>query len=277
VSQSSEPAQDQPVRSPLAGCLIFIVIAVVVIFVITFAAYSFKKQTEGFAAFAEMEELKTEITSVSDPAPLIQRLTKFESAVKESKETKLTLSKDDINQAIAHFPQLESLRGHLFLTEITPKHIHADFHLPLASTKDLPELLCKALGIEQRDHFLKSTIDATPLLTDGQLFLKLDKLTPSRGEVPDQVREGISPFQIFSTLADESRLKDTLGKLTSAEISDGQISLSYSPAGTPPSGKEEADKLAEKARHLVALGALIFILTMILFFIFLARKKKAAQ
>jgi len=265
---------DQPVRSPLAGCLIFIIIVVVVIFVISFAAYSFKKQAEGFASFSESTETKT---TVSAALSFDEELKDFGNLVATNTLATLSFNVDQLNGAIAHYSALESLRGQLYVTKIQDSKIHAQLHLPLASTKDLPGLLCKALSIEQRDNFLQSQIIASPLLSDGELFLQIDSLTPSRGEAPEQLTQAISPFRIFPDLDENSSIKTTLAKITGVEVNENQIHFLHSPGATPPSGKTEGNAMAEKARHLIALGALIFILTMILVFIFLAKRKKAAQ
>ena len=277
MSETSAVTKDQPARSPFAGCLIIIIIAVVVIFVIAFGAYSFKKQTEGFASFSEEASSEAPIASTEGATALTQKLSELEKAVSQKTNIENPLTAKELNLAIAHFEELKSLRGVLSFTEISETQLQGQLHLPLASTKDLPEIFCKALGIEQRDNFLKATFAGTPLLTDGKLFLTLETLTPSRGEIPTQVIQAISPFQIFTEAQAESSLQKTINQLSSIEVKNGTLVATYSTEVAPPSGKEEADELAQKARHLIALGAVIFILTMILVFIFLAKRKKAAQ
>jgi len=274
---SPSPETEEPVRSPFAGCLIFIVIAVVALSVITFAAYSFKKQTEGFASFSETEEVKTKTAPLTNTEELENKMINLETGILKKAPVEISLSADELNLAIAHFKELEGFRGGLYFESIENELLSGQLHRPFASTKDLPVILCRALSIERRDNFLQSTITASPLLTDGQIFLKIDTLKPSRGEVPPQLVEAISPFLIFPELAEDSRIKKVLSHLTSAKISDDKLIISYSPEKSPPSGKEEADKLAQKARHLVALGAIIFILTMILFFIVLAKRRKSQK
>ena len=72
-------------------------------------------------------------------------------------------------------------------------------------------------------------------------------------------------------------LLKVLRKLTSIEMRNDSLVFLYSPDSRPPSVKEESDAMATKAKHLVALGAVIFILTMILFFILMSRRQKAKR
>ena len=57
---------------------------------------------------------------------------------------------------------------------------------------------------------------------------------------------------------------------------DGKLVLTHSPGKEAPS-KEESNAMATKAKQLIALGAVIFILTMILFFILMSRRQKAKR
>ena len=58
---------------------------------------------------------------------------------------------------------------------------------------------------------------------------------------------------------------------------DGKLLLIHTPGEVPPSVKEESDAMATKAKQFIALGAVIFILTMILFFILMSRRQKAKR
>ena len=75
----------------------------------------------------------------------------------------------------------------------------------------------------------------------------------------------------------EPELLSKLRKITSLTLGDNQLILGYSPDIEPPTVKLEADEMATKAKHLVALGAVILILSMILLFILLSRRKKRLQ
>ncbi len=274
MSKNVPEENPQPVRSPVAGCFILIAIVIVPLFVVSFAAYSFKKQTEGFASFSEEEEVHAPITPITDAGPITQKLTTFEEAILAQQETHISLNKEELNLAIAHFPELEHLRGLLFITEISNGTLKAQYHRPFASTKNLPEILCRTLNIEPRDHFLHAEITATPLLSDGQLFLKIKTLIPSRGEVPEQLIQGISPHLMAPDSTEHLRIQKALSALTSISIESNTVVFRHSPGITPPSGQAESEKLAGKARHLVALGALIFLLTVILFLLILAKRKR---
>jgi len=140
------------------------------------------------------------------------------------------------------------------------------------------------LGIEIRENNLNGQFIASPLLTDGKLILNMDSMTPSKGTIPDELLQQISRFLISGQLEQEleetqkePELLSKLRKITSLTLGDNQLILGYSSDIEPPTVKLEADEMATKAKHLVALGAVILILSMILLFILLSRRKKRPQ
>ncbi len=288
VPISDQAPKDVP-RSPFAGCLILIVMALVVLVLISSAAYFLKKQTNAYKTFTE---------EIANPAPitnpkahetefnsLVNRLRHFDHEVNNDRATQLSLSARDLNLAIAHFELLESYRGQFHFEKITDTDISGTIHLPFNSTAKLPSFVRSSLKIESRENNLNGTFTGTPLLTDGKLILNVSEITPSKGELPEELLSGISRFLISGELEQKAEddpenipeLLKTLRKLTSVELRSESLVFLYSPDSEPPSVKEESDEMATKAKHLVALGAVIFILTMILFFILMSRRQKAKR
>lgn len=267
---STSCQSEEPVRSPLAGCLILFMIGAVVLGVVGFAAYSFKKQTEGFASFTEEKETPAPLADSAEPE-LRERLSTFRPS--EDTQT-LSLSIADLNASIATFQDLDPLRRQIYFTGIQEGKIHGQLHLPLASTKELPGVLTSALNIAKRDHFLKATFTGQPLLSDGVLYLALDTVTPSKGQLPPQVIQALSPLRIFG---EDSKAQEILSALTAVEVTPTGLLAIIDPSVTPPSGTAEGDEIAERATHFVALGALIFILTLILALMIFAKRKKARR
>lgn len=280
--------KDAP-RSPFAGCLILIVMAVVILVLVSSAAYFLKKQTDAYKTFTE-EEAKP--APVADPKAhetefnsLVNRLRHFDHEVKNARAAELSLSAQDLNLAIAHFEVLKSYRGQFHFEKIAGSEISGTIHLPFNSTSKLPGFVRSSLGIESRDNNLNGTFTGAPLLTDGKLILNVSEITPSKGKIPEELLSGISRFLISGELEQKAEedpknipeLLKTLRKLTSVELRDESLAFSYSPEAEPPSVKEESDAMATKAKQLVALGAVIFILTMILFFILMSRRRKARR
>ena len=288
MPDSAQAQKDAP-RSPFAGCLILIVMAVVILVLISSAAYFLKKQTDAYKTFTDEEARPA---PVADPKAhesefnsLVNRLRHFDHEVNNGRAAELALSTQDLNLAIAHFDVLKSYRGQFHFEKITGTNISGTIHLPFNSTSTLPGFVRSSLGIESRENNLNGTFTGTPLLTDGKLILNVSEITPSKGEIPEELLSGISRFLISGELEQKAEddpknipeLLKTLRKLTSIELREESLIFSYTPDSKPPSVKEESDAMATKAKQLVALGAVIFILTMILFFILMSRRQKAKR
>ena len=288
MPDSAQAQKDAP-RSPFAGCLILIVMAVVILVLISSAAYFLKKQTDAYKTFTDEEARPA---PVADPKAhesefnsLVNRLRHFDHEVNNGRAAELALSAQDLNLAIAHFDVLKSYRGQFHFEKITGTNISGTIHLPFNSTSKLPGFVRSSLGIESRENNLNGTFTGTPLLTDGKLILNVSEITPSKGEIPEELLSGISRFLISGELEQKAEddpknipeLLKTLRKLTSIELREESLIFSYTPDSKPPSVKEESDAMATKAKQLVALGAVIFILTMILFFILMSRRQKAKR
>ena len=287
-TSATTPEQQDAPRSPFAGCLILIVIAVVISVLIASAGYSLKKQTEAYRDFTDI---------IAKPAPiedtegkeaeinsLIQRLRHFDGEMANQRAAQINFTTNDLNLAFAHFEVFKGFRGQLYFNKITPKSIEGIIHYPFRSTEDLPEFVRGPLGIEVRENNLNGQFIASPLLTDGKLILNMDSMTPSKGTIPDELLQQISRFLISGQLEQElektqkePELLSKLRKITSLTLGDNQLILGYSSDIEPPTVKLEADEMATKAKHLVALGAVILILSMILLFILLSRRKKRLQ
>jgi len=288
VPNSDHAPKDAP-RSPFAGCLILIVMALVILVLISSAGYFLKKQTNAYKTFTE--EIANS-APIADPKAhetefnsLVNRLRHFDHEVSNDRAAQLSLSAQDLNLAIAHFEILKSYRGQFYFEKITPADISGTIHLPFNSTAKLPNFVRSSLKIESRENNLNGTFTGTPLLTDGKLILNVSEITPSKGEVPEELLSGISRFLISGELEQKAEddpenipeLLKILRKLTSIEMRNDSLVFLYSPDSKPPSVKEESDAMATKAKHLVALGAVIFILTMILFFILMSRRQKTKR
>jgi flagellar basal body-associated protein FliL len=288
VPDSDQAPKDAP-RSPFAGCLILIVMAVVILVLVSSAAYFLKKQTDAYKTFTEEEARPA---PVADPKAhetefnsLVNRLRHFDHEVNNGRAAELSLSAQDLNLAIAHFEVLKSYRGQFHFEKLTDSEISGTIHLPFNSTRKLPGFVRSSLGIESRDNNLNGTFTGEPLLTDGKLIFNVSEITPSKGEIPEELLSGISRFLISGELEQKAEddpknipeLLKTLRKLTSIGLQNETLVFSYSPDSKPPSVKEESDAMATKAKQLVALGAVIFILTMILFFILMSRRLKAKR
>lgn len=277
-SHSPDTQEEQP-RSPLAGCLILIVMAIVALVIASSAAWALKKQTEAIAKFTQEDAKTAPIIDIlehqSEFNSLVNRIDRFEHEIENKRSSALKLCPTDLNLAIAHYDSLKGFRGQLSVDTISEDTISGCIHLPLNSTEKLPGFICNLLNIEQRPNNLNGSYQAKALLTDGSLIATLTQITPDIGEIPSEFLSGISRLKVSGEVKEESKLAGLLKKLTSVETREGLFVLTYDPQGTSPSVKEESDEIANKAKQFVALGALIFLLTMILAFIIISRWRKS--
>lgn len=255
--------------------------AIVALVLVSSAGWALKKQTEAIAGFTEKEAKPAPVIDVmnhqTDFNSLVSRLERFEHEVENKRASEIQLSPTDLNLAIAHYEALKGFRGQLSVVAISKEAIEGNIHLPLNSTDKLPSFVCSTLGIEQRPNNLNGTYTAEPLLTDGTLIVTLSAITPSVGEIPHEFLAGISRLKVSGEVTEGSAIELILKKLTAVQMQDGALVFSYDPASTPPSVKEESDEIANKAKQLVALGGVIFILTMILAFILISRWRKTRR
>lgn len=269
---------NQRVHSPFAGCIILIVMALVALVLVSSAGWALKNQANALASFTEEEPKPAPLIEVidyqTDFNSLISRLDHFEHEMENKRATEIRLSPSDLNLAIAHFEVLQGFRGQLSVDGISEKEITGKIHLPLNSTEKLPSFVCSTLGIEQRPNNLNGNYQSDILLTDGQLIATLTKITPPQGELPPEFLDGISRLMVSGEVEETSPLHEQLKTITAIQLTDGALVFTYDPESTPPSVKEESTANADKAKQFVALGAVIFILTMILAFIIISRWRK---
>lgn len=260
--------------------------AVVVFILVASAAFSVKKQTEAYASFTETVARPAPIADLANHDEelnsLVNRIRHFDHEMENDRAAELVLSVQDLNFAFAHYEVFKNFRGQLSFTGIANGEISGIIHYPFRSTSELPSFVRGPLKIEVRDNNLNGTFVGIPLLTDGKLILNLASIKSTVGEVPDEWFSGISRILVSGELEKQAEddpknlpeLLLKLRKITSLRLGEDELLLIFDPSGTAPSVREQTESMAVKATHLIALGAVIFILTMILFFVLMARRKK---
>ncbi len=260
---------------------------VVILTLVSLAALFLKKQTDEYKKFTDPEPKPTPVADLNTQKPqlqaLLEKLNSFDQNLQSNTKAEIKLTPLDLNLAISKFADLENLKSRIYIDQISDKEISGTLHFPLHSTEKLPNFVRSPLGIEARQNNLNGTFTATPLLSDAKLILMLESVTPSKGQIPEEVFTQLRRFLVFDKLEkqivdnpkqEKPPLHHKLAKLTSTHLEPGHLVITYNPEVTPPSGKAESEAMAGKAVQFVALGAVIFILTMILFFILLSRRKK---
>ncbi|MGJ8676148.1 MAG: hypothetical protein ACSHX0_01385 [Akkermansiaceae bacterium] len=252
--------------SPFAGCLIFIVLALVVTGVITYTWMSYKQvqativgMTEETPQVIEIDEAKGQEASL---AHLSIKLNDFKNAINTQTLSSLTLSKSELNLAIANYALLEPNRGKLRVHSISNEAIAAEVSYPVKS------------GFRsEKKLYLNGMAQIVPEIKEGALFPSVTSvLTPAGVEVPAEFRKFISESMLHPLRNDEE-IGRIFQNVSDVKTSDGSVTLyidpSYIAPGTLP---DDTSPITNRFMKGFALIAVVFLL-IVAVIIFLSRKK----
>ena len=94
--------------TPIAGCIIFIVILGMVTFLAIFTWYQYSKTKAEIVNISQLEQNAIEIADVKDQPSVVtldQKMRTFETAVKAKKKAEISFTPAEINLAIAPLSQ----------------------------------------------------------------------------------------------------------------------------------------------------------------------------
>ena len=124
ADEETSKTEEQAARSPFAGCLILIVMGLVILVLISSAAYFLKKQTSSFVEFTEEEAKPTPVLKLEGREQAVNslsnRLRHFAHEIENKRAAEIELSAEDLNLAVAQFDDLKNFRGQLSIESITP-------------------------------------------------------------------------------------------------------------------------------------------------------------
>lgn len=261
------PTSNEPVRSPFAGCLILSLAAVIVLGLAFFAWWTVDRQAKEISKFTDTEAKPVTLLVPEEHQgelnTLVAKMQHFRHEVENKRASQLDLSAEDLNLAIAAFDEGKQLRRTFFISKIAQDQLIADISFKLGSSP-----------FSDRENHLNGKLDTKPALTNGQIYLDVEKITADRGSVPDPFREHLSPYLITEMYLEHPQIGPILKALTSIKTTENQLSLIYDPKVTPPSAQMEAAQSVKQTRNFMALVAVIVILTMILLFVILAKRRQ---
>ena len=150
----------------IAGCAIFSVILLTVIFVISMAFYTYFDYKDAIISITQEDEITTKVADASDAASVAVLEKKFEdfsALVKDNKSASMELSIDELNLAIAHFEKLKVFSGRLYVTGLVASkdHVH-DLIETRASFKMRP-------GFDA-DRYMNGVIKFRPEIAESSIF-----------------------------------------------------------------------------------------------------------
>ncbi|MEK7950085.1 hypothetical protein [Luteolibacter soli] len=245
-------------RSPLAGCLIFILALLIMVGLIAFTAWM------PFRQAAEIEKFTKEAPAPVAVEPtegneakvnaLVARLEAFRTDLDDaSKPARLELTADDLNLSIAAFPQLQELRKSFRVREITADALLIDICYQLNGR---PRLARKdEEGMMASDpRYLIGTIKGHPLLARREVALQVEALEVPGATIPQGFMEHFSTLRLFERYLKDPVLGPVMAKMTRAEIKDGKMVLARIPGEELPEVVSDATFKQGSQRFITLLG-----------------------
>jgi hypothetical protein len=252
--------------TPLAGCLIFIVIIGMVTFIAIFASYQYREYKREIINISEPEKKETPVLSLEDKAAtqaLDLKMGTFETAVKAGEKATITFTAEEMNLAIAHYPKLKPFRKEMSIREITDEAIIADISFPVRAGFD---------GI----RYLNGSMTMEPVVAMGSIFPVVSEITPATGNpVPPKMTREFPTF-LFTEYRNDEELADVFHKLSKVTLEDGKMVILSDPDIIQPDALPD-DVEDETNRALAVFGLLIFMfLTTIAFIVWVKKRKQNA-
>lgn len=252
-------------RSPFAGCTIMIVCVLVMVFLVAFSTWALFRQADEIAKFTSEKRVPVAETVVqgreSDANALAERLETFRQSLDREDATRLELSADDLNLAIAAYEPLKDLRGTLRIEEI-----HADGKIVAAISflmNGKPRLARDGeSGVVTTDpRYLNGKLVARPELAQGEIALRIDSIDVPGATVAEPFRKQMSPYRITERYKQDPVLGPALAKLTSLEFVEGKVIAHKTPGVTPPQTitREQVDFASSRLFKAFGVVAAVFL------------------
>jgi hypothetical protein len=258
MNQSTAPRDaSDDARSPFAGCAIFTIAVLVMIFLIGFSTLTLFRQFNEIAKFTAEKPSAVEIAVIEDRETelnkLAERLENFRQQLSSEEESSLALSVGELNLAIAAFDAFKELRGTFHITGIEGETLRVAISFPLngkprLSGKDEPG------WFTSDTRYLNATLVARPRLLKNEIVLTLDAIEVPGVDVPEGFIEQMSPYRITERYLADPLLGPAMAKLTRVDVSGGQILLSRTPGEIPADHITHAEVDSASTRLFTALG-----------------------
>ncbi len=283
-SPTTPAGKDPGARSPFAGCVIFIIAVLVMVFLIGFSVLTLFRQFNEIAKFTAEKPAPVAITPIEGQEArlneLAERVEKFRQQLADGAQTSLALSADDLNLAIAGFDAFQELRGTFRVTEIQGETLRAEISFQLNGkprfTKEGEQ------GIVASDsRYLNGTLVAKPQLGLKEVVLHLDSIEVPGKKVAPEFTDQMSPYRITERYMKDTAIGPAMAKLTRVGIVDGKVVLSRNPGENPAANisNEQVDSASIRFFKALGIAACVFLglVAIIILIGTRAKAKKSAQ
>jgi hypothetical protein len=271
-------------RSPLAGCTILIIALCVMVFLVGFSMWALFRQFDEIEKFTDSAAKPVEISSIEGQETAInslaERLEAFRVSLGREEESRLELSVDDLNLAIAVYAPLSELRKTFRIRELREDgSLVADISFPMngkpRKTKD-----SETGWVTSDSRFLNGSLVTHPELGQGEIVLRIDKIEVPERTVVEPFRQQMSPYRITERYLADPVLGPLMKKLTAVKVSAGKMTFERVPGVVPPETITKSQVDAGSSRLFKGMGivACVFLgLVGILLLIGLRAKARRAR
>ncbi|BCU79310.1 hypothetical protein [Luteolibacter sp. LG18] len=285
MSAAAPDSQQVTARSPLAGCTILIVCVLVLVFLVGFSTWALFRQADEIAKFTAEKPVTIKIAPLEDREAdlnhLSERLEGFRQSLDNAGETKLELSADDLNTAIAAYPALSELKGAFHVREIREDgKLVLDTSLKLNGkprrTRD-----GESGFVTSDPRYLNATLVARPELAQEEVVLRIDSIEVPGSTVPEPFLKQMSPYRVTERYKADTTLGPVMKKLTGLTVSGGKVVLRKSPGEIAPGTitNDQVDSAASRLFRWLGLAASVFLglVGLILFVGMRAKRRKERE
>ncbi len=279
-SQTADPVGQ---KSPLAGCSILVVAALVMIFLIGFSISVLFRQASAIEKFTVLEPVKVKAFSKDPDGIELVRLNKkleaFHQTLGNGHTASLALTAEEMNLAIAEFPAFVDLRDTFRIVEITEGMLRIQISFPMNGRPRLSEGE-EAGWITSDLRYLNGELFAEPGLIDGELVLSLNQINAdNQAPVPEEFIAQMSPYRIAERYREGHVIGEVMPMLTDVRIEGNKIVLEHKRGLLPKDTvtNEMVDKASHRLFTVLGIAASLFLLfAAVVIFIGFRLKKKSS-
>ena len=210
-----EPKQEQQVKRRRRGCFFYAAIAI--FFFLLLIVLAFLSQLKLFTNLTDKQPVPVPTVKMSQAEidQVRQRVDAFRQAVRAGQSpAPLILSADEINALLISDPDLEPLKGKLYVVKIEGNTIRAQTSVPMSQ-----------LGLTKfQDRYFNGFATFELSLRNGTLRLKPQELVSLKGKALPPEDIALAKNQNFAkNLNSNPRVSVALDWLESIEVKDGKL------------------------------------------------------
>ncbi len=258
----SAPKEIDAKPNHIAGCFIFLTILCTVLFLAGFTWWSYHDYKSAIIQISQKEKTPTPIAqgNAEKFAALDRKIGAFSRRVIDKKPATISLSKEELNLAIANYDKLNTLKGALYVTDISDKFINTQIAFEVRA------------GFEGT-RYLNGTMKLRPVIAKGSIFPIAEEIKPATGSaMPEKMTKSFPTF-LFTTYRNDESIANVFQHLSSVKLENGKMIIGSDPEKVDPEAIPD-DVTMETSRGLLFFGLLVFIFATTLAFMLWYRKHK---